>query len=41
MNSTTFQTPEAFFWAAVGCLLLPATATVVFRALESRYAIHR
>jgi glutamate transport system permease protein len=41
VNSATFQTTEAFFWAAVGYLLLTATATVVFRALESRYAIHR
>jgi glutamate transport system permease protein len=41
VNSNTFQTTEAFFWAAVGYLLLTATATVVFRALESRYAIHR
>jgi glutamate transport system permease protein len=41
VNSNTFQTTESFFWAAVGYLLLTATATVAFRALESRYAIHR
>jgi glutamate transport system permease protein len=41
VNSNTFQTTEAFFWAAVGYLLLTATATVAFRAVESRYAIHR
>jgi glutamate transport system permease protein len=41
VNSNTFQTTESFFWAAVGYLLLTATATVAFRALESRYAIRR
>jgi glutamate transport system permease protein len=41
VNSNTFQTTEAFFWAAVGYLLLTGTATVVFRDLESRYAIRR
>ena len=41
VNSNTFQTTEAFFWAAVGYLLLTATATVIFRALEARYAIRR
>jgi glutamate transport system permease protein len=41
VNSNTFQTTESFFWAAVGYLLLTATATVVFRSLESRYAIRR
>jgi His/Glu/Gln/Arg/opine family amino acid ABC transporter permease subunit len=41
VNSNTFQTTEVFFWAAVGYLLLTATATVVFRALEARYAIRR
>jgi His/Glu/Gln/Arg/opine family amino acid ABC transporter permease subunit len=41
VNSNTFQTTESFFWAAVGYLLLTATATVVFRRLESRYAIRR
>jgi His/Glu/Gln/Arg/opine family amino acid ABC transporter permease subunit len=41
VNSNTFQTTEAFFWAAVGYLLLTVTATAVFRGLESRYAIRR
>jgi glutamate transport system permease protein len=41
VNSNTFQTTETFFWAAVGYLLLTATVTVVFRRLESRYAIRR
>ncbi|CAA9499752.1 MAG: hypothetical protein AVDCRST_MAG85-1677, partial [uncultured Solirubrobacteraceae bacterium] len=31
----------AFFWAAVCYLLLTVTATIIFRALEKRYAIHR
>lgn len=39
--SRTFQTDAAFFWAAVCYLLLTVTATIVFRALEKRYAIHR
>lgn len=41
VNSATFQTTEAFFWAAVGYLLLTGTATVAFRTLEARYAIRR
>ena len=41
VQSRTFQTDEAFFWAAVGYLLLTASATVAVRALESRYAIRR
>ena len=41
VNSNTFQTTESFFWAAVGYMLLTLTATVVFRALESRYAVRR
>ena len=41
VNSRTFQTDEAFFWAAVGYLLLTVTATLAFRGLERRYAIHR
>ena len=41
VNSNTFQTTEAFFWAAVGYLLLTGTATIIFRALEARYAIRR
>ena len=31
----------AFFWAAVGYLLLTAAATLAFRRLERRYAIRR
>jgi glutamate transport system permease protein len=41
IQSRTFQTDEAFFWAAVGYLLLTGTATIMFRALERRYAIKR
>jgi His/Glu/Gln/Arg/opine family amino acid ABC transporter permease subunit len=41
VQSRTFQTDEAFFWAAAGYLLLTGTATLAFRALERRYAIHR
>lgn len=41
VNSRTFQTNEAFFWAAVGYLILTLLATVVVRRLETRYAIHR
>ncbi len=41
VQSRTFQTDEAFFWAAVGYLILTGTATLVFRGLERRYAIHR
>ena len=41
VNSNTFQTTEAFFWAAVGYLLLTVTATVIIRGLEARYAIRR
>jgi His/Glu/Gln/Arg/opine family amino acid ABC transporter permease subunit len=37
----TFETNEAFFWAAVGYLILTGMATVAVRALEKRYAIHR
>jgi glutamate transport system permease protein len=33
--------PDAFIWGAVGFLLLTVTATLVFRWLESRYAIRR
>ena len=40
-QSRTFETNEAFFWAAVGYLLLTVTATLAFRLLERRYAIHR
>ena len=41
VQSRTFQTDEAFFWAAVGYLILTVTATLAVRALEKRYAIHR
>jgi glutamate transport system permease protein len=41
VNARTFQTDEAFFWAAVGYLILTVTATVIFRSLERRYAIKR
>jgi putative glutamine transport system permease protein len=40
-QSRTFETNEAFFWAAVGYLILTVTATITIRALEKRYAIHR
>jgi aspartate/glutamate/glutamine transport system permease protein len=41
VQSRTFETNEAFFWAAVGYLILTLAATVVIRSLEKRYAIHR
>jgi His/Glu/Gln/Arg/opine family amino acid ABC transporter permease subunit len=41
VQSRTFETNEAFFWAAVGYLVLTVTATLVIRALEGRYAIRR
>ncbi len=41
VNSRTFQTNEAFFWAAVGYLILTGLATVAVRRLETRYAIRR
>jgi ABC-type amino acid transport system permease subunit len=41
ISSRTFQTDEAFFWAAVGYLILTGAATVTIRVLEKRYAIHR
>ena len=39
--SRTFETDAAFFWAAVGYLLLTAAATIAFRQLERRYAVRR
>ncbi len=39
--SRTFETNEAFFWAAVGYLLLTGAVTLLVRALERRYAIRR
>jgi His/Glu/Gln/Arg/opine family amino acid ABC transporter permease subunit len=41
IQSRTFETNEAFFWAAVGYLLLTLVVTVAIRSLEKRYAIHR
>ena len=41
VQSRTFQTDEAFFWAAVGYLLLTGAATIAVRRLERRYAIRR
>jgi His/Glu/Gln/Arg/opine family amino acid ABC transporter permease subunit len=41
IQSRTFETNEAFFWAAVGYLLLTAAVTALIRVLESRYAIRR
>jgi His/Glu/Gln/Arg/opine family amino acid ABC transporter permease subunit len=41
INSRTFQTDEAFFWGAVGYLILTIGATFAVRVLEKRYAIHR
>jgi glutamate transport system permease protein len=41
VSSRTFQTDEAFFWAAVGYLILTGAATVTIRVLENRYAIRR
>lgn len=41
VNSNTFQTHEAFFWGAVGYLLLTVSTTVLFRTLETKYAVRR
>ena len=41
VQARTFETNEAFFWAAVGYLILTGTATLVFRVLEGRFAIRR
>jgi His/Glu/Gln/Arg/opine family amino acid ABC transporter permease subunit len=41
VNSRTFATHEAFFWAAVGYLILTGLATLAVRRLEARYAIRR
>lgn len=40
VQSETAQT-EAFLWAAAGYLLLTVTITVIFRRLETRYAVRR
>ncbi|MFN2390046.1 MAG: amino acid ABC transporter permease [Actinomycetota bacterium] len=41
VNSATFKTNEAFFWGAVGYLILTVTATVIVRRLETTLAIRR
>ena len=41
VNSGTYQTHEAFFWAAVGYLILTVTATIIVRKLETKLAIRR
>jgi His/Glu/Gln/Arg/opine family amino acid ABC transporter permease subunit len=41
LNSRTFETEAAFFWAAVGYLVLTGLVTVAIRQLENRYAIKR
>ncbi|MDQ3772507.1 MAG: amino acid ABC transporter permease [Actinomycetota bacterium] len=41
VNSRTFATNEAFFWAGVGYLLLTIPATIIVRRLEKRFAIKR
>ena len=41
VQARTFQTDEAFFWAAVGYLLLTGTVTLAIRVLEKRFAIRR
>jgi His/Glu/Gln/Arg/opine family amino acid ABC transporter permease subunit len=41
ISSRTLEPDAAFFWAAVGYLLLTVAATVGVRRLERRYAIRR
>ena len=41
VNSATFATNEAFFWAGVGYLILTIPATIIVRRLEKRFAIKR
>jgi polar amino acid transport system permease protein len=41
VQARTFQTDEAFFWAAVGYLLLTGAVTLAIRNLERRFAIRR
>jgi len=41
VSADTFQTNEAFFWAAVGYLLITVSLTFVVRNLETRLAIRR
>jgi aspartate/glutamate/glutamine transport system permease protein len=41
VNSGTARVHEAFFWAAVGYLILTISATIVVRRLETKLAIRR
>jgi ABC-type amino acid transport system permease subunit len=41
IGSRGFEYNEAFFWAAVGYLMLTGIATLMVRFLEKRYTIHR
>jgi His/Glu/Gln/Arg/opine family amino acid ABC transporter permease subunit len=41
VQARTFETNEAFFWAAVGYLILTGLATLAIRFLERRFAIRR
>src|SRR5919106_68724 len=41
VQAQTAQPDEVYFWGAVGFLILTLTATLVFRYLESRFAIRR
>jgi His/Glu/Gln/Arg/opine family amino acid ABC transporter permease subunit len=41
ISSRTLEPDAAFFWAALGYLLLTVAATVAFHRLERRYAIRR
>ena len=41
VQADTAQPNEVYFWGAVGFLILTLTVTLVFRYLESRFAIRR
>ena len=41
VSADTFKTNQAFFWAAVGYLLITVTLTFIVRHLETRLAIRR
>ena len=41
ISAETFQTNEAFFWAAIGYLLITISLTVIIRRLETKLAIRR
>jgi His/Glu/Gln/Arg/opine family amino acid ABC transporter permease subunit len=41
VQADTAQPDEVYFWGAVGFLILTLTVTLVFRYLESRFAIRR